>query len=296
MTKRLIITRARLSAAAIGAAAIVAGGAISGCGASNAIDPVAKAADRSSATSGFRMSMAMQISTSALPGGIAATGTGSFDPPAHTGSFAMTMALPSSAALRQVFGSAGLHLEEVLKGSTVYVKLPAALAARLPGVSAAPWLKVDLSKRGGSQGSALSSLTSNPVSGDPSQLLQYLRGSGGMTKVGTEQVAGRSTTHYRGHVSLDQVASRVPSASRQAVSHAISMLESQGFPKQLPVDVWVDGQGLVRQMLMKMSASPSGQSLAMTIRVTIPQYGPQPAPAVPPASQISNPSGALGAL
>jgi hypothetical protein len=293
MTK--IMMRVRLSAVALGVAAIAASGAISGCGASNAIDPVAKAADLSTATPGFRMSMTMQISTPALPSGITATGTGTFDPPAHTGRLAMTMALPGSAAVRQVFGSSGLHLEEVLKGTTVYVKLPAALAARIPGASSRPWLKVDLSKLGG-QGSALSSLTSNPVSGDPSQLLQYLRGSGGMTKVATEQVTGRSTSHYRGHVSLDQVASRVPAASRQALTHAISMLESQGFPKQLPVDVWVDGQGLVRQMQMKLSASPSGQSLAMTIRVTIPQYGHQPTPAVPPASQVSNPSGALGSL
>jgi hypothetical protein len=293
MTKMMM--SARLSAAALGVAAIAAGAAISGCGASNAIDPVAKAAEISTATPGFRMSMTMQISTPALPSGITATGTGAFDPPAHTGTFAMTMALPGSAAGRQVFGSGGLHLEEVLKGTTVYVKLPAALAARIPGASSRPWLKVDLSKLGG-QGSALSSLTSNPVSGDPSQLLQYLRASGAMTKVATEQVTGRSTTHYRGHISLDQVASRVPAASRQAVAHAISMLESQGFPKQLPVDVWVDGQGLVRQMQMKMSASPSGQPLAMTIRVTIPQYGPQPTPVVPPASQVSNPSGALGSL
>jgi hypothetical protein len=294
MTQR-IIGRARLSAATLGVAAIAAGAAISGCGASNAIDPVAKAADLSTATPGFRMSMTMQISTSALPSGMSATGTGSFDPPARTGSFAMTMTLPGSAAVRQVFGSGGLHLEEVLKGSTVYVKLPAALAARIPGASGRPWLKVDLSKLGG-QGSALSSLTSNPLSSDPSQLLQYLRGSGGMTTVGTEQVTGRSTTHYRGHVNLDQVASRVPAAKRKAVAQAISTLESQGFPKQLPVDVWVDGQGLVRQMQLKMSASPSGQPLAMTIRVTIPHYGPEPAPAVPPASQISDPSGTLGAL
>jgi hypothetical protein len=291
MTK--ITRRARRSAAALAAAAIAAGGAIAGCGASNAIDPVAKAADLSTATPGFRMSMTMQISTPALPSGITATGTGAFDPPAHTGRFAMTMAMPGSAAMGQLFGSGGLHLEEVLKGSTVYVKLPAALAARIPGAATRPWLKVDLSKLGG-QGSALSSLTSNPVSGDPSQLLQYLRGSGGMTKLGTEQVTGRSTTHYRGHVSLDQVVSRVPAASRQALAHAISALESQGFPKQLPVEVWVDAQGLVRQMQLKLSARPNGQSLAMSIRVTIPQYGPQPAPAVPPASQVANPTGALG--
>jgi hypothetical protein len=294
MTKRSILRRVQLSAVALGAAAIAGGVAISGCGASNAIDPVAKAADRSSSTPGFRMSMTIQVSSGALPAPMTATGTGSFDPPAHSGRFSMTMALPGSAAVRQVFGSGGLHLEEVLKGSTVYVKLPAALSGRIPGAAKRPWMKVDLSKLPGGQGSALSSLTSNPVSGDPSQLLQYLRGSGGMTKVGTEQVTGRSTTHYRGHVSLDQVAGRVPAASRAALKRAIALLKSEGFANQLPVEVWVDTQGFVRQMQMRMSASPNGQSVAALIRVTIPQYGPQPAPAVPPASQVINPSGALG--
>lgn len=285
MTKRTLFTRARVSAAALMVAALAGAGAVSGCGASSALDPVAKAAEVSSASAGYRMTFTMALNAGALPGGMTATGTGSFDPPAHAGSFDLAMALPNAPGVKQVFGSGGLQLKEVLKGTAVYVQLPAALTARLPGAAGKSWIKVDLAKLGG-QNSALGSLATNPVSGDPSQLLQYLRGAGGMTKLGTEQVAGRSTTHYRGHIDLDQVTQRVPSASRPAVQRALDMLTSEGFAKQWPVDVWVDGQGLVRQMQLRMSGSPSGQAVSATIRVTIPEYGPQPAPAVPPASQI----------
>src|SRR5947209_18011210 len=273
-----LLARTRLSAAGLAVAAVAGAGALSGCGASNVIDPVAKAADASAAAPGYRMTFSMQINSGALPGAVSVTGSGACDPPAHAGSFALKMALPNIPAVNQVFGSGGLAVQEVLKGSIVYVKLPAALTSRIPGATSRSWIRVDLSKLAGGQGSALSALAANPVAGDPSQLLQYRGGSGGMTKVGSEQVAGRSTTHYRGHVDLSQAASRVPSASRKAIQRAISLLESEGFAKQLPVDVWVDGQGLVRQMKMRMSASPNGQAFGATIQVTIPQYGPQPAP------------------
>jgi hypothetical protein len=288
---RTFLTRARLSVVALAVAAIAALGALSGCGASNAIDPVAKAADASAAAPGYRMAFSMQVSSGALPSAVSVTGTGSFDPPAHAGSFGLTMALPNTPAVNQVFGSGGLQIREVLKGTTVYVQLPPALTSRIAGAQGKSWIKVDMSELPGKQGSALGSLASNPVSSDPSQLLQYLRGSGGMTKVGTAQVTGRSTTHYRGHVDLSQAVARVPAANRKAVQNAINTLESEGFAKQIPVDVWVDGQGLVRQMQMHMSGKPQGQTVAATIQVTIPQYGPQRAPNVPPASQILDLSG-----
>jgi hypothetical protein len=286
---RALNTRIRLSAIAVAVSAIAAAAAISGCGASNALDPVAKAADTSAAAPGFRMTLSMQVNSGALPSAVSMSGSGSFDPPAHAGAMGLTMALPNTPAVTQVFGSGGLHIQEVLKGSAVYVKLPPALASRIPGSAGKSWIKVDVSKIPGGQG--LGSLGTDPTSNDPSKLLQYLRGAGGMTKVGTEQVTGRSTTHYRGHIDLSQAVSRVPSAERKAVQQGISKLESEGFASQVPVEVWIDGQGLVRQMRMRMSGNPNGQPVSFTIQITIPQYGPQPAPSVPPASQIIDTSG-----
>src|SRR5438270_2422680 len=259
MAKRPFLMRARRSAAALTVAAIAAAGAISGCGASQTIDPVAKAADLSNASPGYRMTFAMQVDSGSLLGAVTVNGSGSVNPARHTGSFAMAMALHNSPAVNQLLGSGGLRMQEVLKGTTVYIRLPPALSSRIPGASGKPWLKVDLKKLGGSQASALGALAANPLAGDPSQLLEYLRGSGAMKKVAKEQVAGISTTHYRGHIDLDQVGKRLPSAQRQAVQHVLRLLNSEGFAKQLPVDVWVDGHGLVRQMQMRMSASPTGQ-------------------------------------
>ena len=277
---------ASLIAACCAAAAVLA---ISGCGASNAIDPVARAADLSSASPGYRIVLDMQVSMPSLSQPISATGTGSFTPAAHTGSFALAIDTAGVPSL----GTGSLRLQEVIKGTAVYVKIPAALASRLPGAGARPWLKLDLSNALGS--SALSSLGANPLSGDPGQLLAYLRASGGVTKVGTEQVAGYATTHYTGHVNLDQVAARVPSAQRAAVQSAISQLQAEGIAGQIPIDAWIDGHGFVREMAMHLKASPAGQTVSTAIRILIPQYGPQPAPTVPPASQVTDASGLLGA-
>src|SRR5690242_12065624 len=102
-----MLTRARLSATGlvVAALAVAGAGAISGCGASNAIDPVAKAADASAAAPGYRMTFSMRVNSGLLPGAVSVTGSGSFDPPAHAGSFGLRMALPDTPAVNQVFGS-----------------------------------------------------------------------------------------------------------------------------------------------------------------------------------------------
>ena len=51
--------------------------------------------------------------------------------------------------------------------------------------------------------------------GDPSQALDYLRATGEVEEVGTEQIDGVETTHYRGTIQLDAVAEQVPAEQRE---------------------------------------------------------------------------------
>ncbi|MDQ6608140.1 MAG: hypothetical protein M3Z06_16530, partial [Actinomycetota bacterium] len=77
----------RLSAT-VALAVLCAGSALAatGCGTSTVssiVDPVAKAASLSNSQPGYRMTFSLRMTSSALPTAITATGTGSFDTPAH---------------------------------------------------------------------------------------------------------------------------------------------------------------------------------------------------------------------
>ena len=233
------------AALALGATAVTT----AGCGSSsvsNAVDPVAQAATVSNNAAGFQLHLTMQISSPSLPQPITGRGTGAFSPAARLGQLNFTMQLPPSVGA--ALGSSAFGFQEVLDGQTIYLKLPAAVTAKLPGGK--PWLKVDLAKLGQAAGlSGLGSLLNNPTSSNPAQLLQYLRAtSGGVTKVGTAQIQGVNTTQYRASIQLDKYPNLLPPAKRAAARQAIQQLESMTKLSSIPMNVWIDSQHLVRQL------------------------------------------------
>lgn len=271
--------------ALLGAPALVA----SGCGAGNVVDPVAQAATSSNAAPGYRMHMTVQVSAPALPHPFTTTGSGSFDTRDHVGSASMNVNLGNSPQVTKALGGSTLHMQELIDKQVIYIKLPAALARRIPGGK--PWLKLNLAAVLAAHGMpGLGSLQSGPGSSDPSQTLQYLRASSGhLTTVGTEPVDGFQTTHYKATIQLDRVANRAPAQQRAAVRQSIAALEKMTGLHQLPVDVWIDGHHLVRRMRMAYTMKlPTGQALNLQMKLDIPQYGPQPVPTFPPAGQTTD--------
>ena len=88
-----------------------------------------------------------------------------------------------------------------MDGHCVYLNSDA-FNGRLPGGRS--WMRIDLAKAASQKGFDLAALGTNGPSQDPSQVLDYLRGAGRATKVGTETVRGIKTTHYRVTVDLQQ--------------------------------------------------------------------------------------------
>ena len=257
--------------AAAAAAASVAVTA-SGCGAANTLDPVAKAASISTTTPGFQMRFEVRFGSPQLPTALTATGTGSIDARDRTGSVVFVMNAGNDPDLKKALGGSTLRLEELVDGTTVYVKLPPAIASKLPG--GRPWMKVDLAKASGIPG--FSSLANNPVSSDPSQFLSYLRAtSGHVSKLGTEVVNGVQTTHYHATISLDRVPDALPSASRKGAKQAVSSIEQLTGLKQLPVDAWIDSNNLIRRMRLSFAESLA-PSVKLNIGMTMDfiKYGP----------------------
>jgi hypothetical protein len=275
----------KLFALLAGAIALVATAFVAfGSSSNSALDPVAQAATVSSNSPGFRMRMTISVQGSALPSGFVASGGGSFDPKARTGSLTFSADVPQHGTQR---------FQEILSGDIVYVKLPADITNALPGVDK-QWASVDLSKLSGIPG--LSALANNPTSGDPSQMLQYLRAaSDSVVAEGHARVGGVETTQYHAQLDLDRVAGALPSSVRAAAQQALSTLESQTGLHGFPVDVWVDRHHLVRRLTMSLHATPSnGQSLDESMTMDITHYGPQPQPTVPPSDRVMNLDSLIG--
>jgi hypothetical protein len=287
-TKRSTTKLAR-SLAALGAlAAIGAGGvAVSGCGASATLDPIARAAEISSQQSGAKFSLTTQLASSALPGGgFSITANGYLDEHDRSGEMTMDLSgIPGASALPG--GGAGT-VQMIFQYPVIYMNLPF-LAGKLP--EGKTWMELDLSKAAQADGIDLSQLSSLDET-DPTQFLEYLRASsGGVTTVGRETVDGVPTTHYHATLQLSDILARLPSSAQAAAKSALEKLSDGGA---IPVDVWVDAQGRVRRIQLSLGVSvPAGASggvtgatVSGTTTMDFTSYGPIPAIVPPPAGEV----------
>jgi hypothetical protein len=280
-------------AAAVFAVAAVAGVVFLffGSTGSQLTSPIAQAASLSSNAGGFRMRMAIEMTSPQLPSPVTADASGVVDVRDRAASMSFAMNLGSDPQAVQVLGSDTLRMQMVLDGSTFYVKLPAAATAALP-VSGKQWLKLDFTKLKGFLGP--SSLGGDPTLQDPSHVLQVLESeSSNVVNEGKQRVDGFDTTHYRAYLDLSHLASNISPSQQSAAQDAISAFERATKSQNIPVDVWIDPYGFVRRMVMSMDLSlPNGGSMQEAITADFSDYGPQRRPAVPPADQVQN----LGSL
>ncbi|HEX3831583.1 MAG TPA: hypothetical protein VHW04_06400 [Solirubrobacteraceae bacterium] len=256
--------------------------------------PIAKAATVSSRTAGYRMRMAIDLTSSALGTPVTATGRGVVDLRDQATSMSMVMNLGDDPQVIQQLGSSTMSIDTIAHGAVVYVKLPPVLTSALT-TSGRPWMKIDLAKLSSLPG--LSSLASNPTTGDPSHILQSLRSaSDSVVNEGRQRVDGFKTTHYQAQLSLARLADGLPPAQRSAENQALSALHKALPAGQFPTDVWIDEHHLVRRVLMSLTlALPNGPSVQETVTIDIGHYGPQRLPAAPPADQVQDLSSLAGA-
>ncbi len=286
-----ITTGARKTAAGIAVlAALGAGaGALSGCGTSATLDPIARAAEVSSQQEGARFSLSVRLSSPMLPGaGFAISANGYVDERKRTGELTMDLSgIPGATALP---GGAGT-VKMIFAYPVIYMNMPF-LAGQLP--AGKTWMKLDVRKAAQAAGIDLSQLSSLGQD-DPTQLLEYLRASsGGVSTVGSETLDGVPTTHYRGTLQLSDILNRLPASDRDAAKAALEKLGNGGA---IPVDVWIDGQHRVRRMRMSLAAgdptsTPGAGSatgagaVSGTVTIAFTSYGAVPPIVPPPASEV----------
>jgi hypothetical protein len=181
-------------------------------------------------------------------------------------------------------------------GQDYFVHLP----PQLRGVAGSkPWVRVD---RGTLQALAGSQL-GVPGLGtlDFSNVLAWLRGvSGRITTVGNERINGTPTTHYRAHVDLSRVAATMGADAKAASGLA------RAVGRTLPIDVWIDAQGRLRQLKVSLDVNTLHASQGVTLptqaggtailTVDLWNFGVSVHPVPPPSNQVSDASSLIGAL
>lgn len=135
-------------------------------------------------------------------------------------------------------------MQLVADGSTFYMRAP--MFELLAGTGG--WLSMSAEDLGGAAGG----LGFGAGTYDPSTMLDTLRGvSGEPTVVGPEVVRGVDTTRYTANLDLAEALAAAPEAQREQLEAQLGQLGSLDGTV-VPVDVWIDADGLPRRLQMDM--------------------------------------------
>lgn len=216
------------------------------------LDALVAAADKVTDAGSSAMSMTMTMDVAGEE--ITAEGEGTFDYVEQTGQMTMAMAgdgLPGA-----------VEMEMIVDGDVAYMKMPEGLGA--PG----GWYRMDAADVGSGVGGA------NQLSQDPAQFVEFLRGASedDIEEVGTEEIRGVSTTHYKAELSFEKMIDQA--TDPEAADEMRAKLDAIGGEvDSIPAEVWIDAEGLPRRMEMTMSIEGGGESAEIDITVDLFDYG-----------------------
>lgn len=128
---------------------------------------------------------------------------------------------------------------------------------------------------------------------DVTAQLSVLGSTGPVTQVGTEQVRGAATVHYRGTYDLGAAAAAADPSVRQQLDAA----RTAGAAASVPYDVFLDAQGRVRRFTQVLSTTPaSGPAASATTTLETFDFGKPVAVPSPPAGSVKDGAPLVAAL
>lgn len=262
-------------------------GSPSGGGGADALQMIAASSTRTQAAG--TASVEMTIDMEAMGQKVHMVGRGQNDVDAQRSQ--MTMEMDSEMAPIQ--GS----IEIVTDGTKVYMKYPEGTLG-LPGKAGGkPWAMFDAESMGGAGGLNGFSGLGQPGSGDPTQYLEFLKGvSGDVETVGTEDVRGVGTTHYKATLDFEKVIEQASSEAKAELDASLDQFKSQLGTTEMPMEVWIDDDGLMRRMAMSFSAGTEEESgsFSMTMTIEMFDFGKPVDIQIPPASDVTDVSEMMG--
>lgn len=244
-----------------------------GCGTTMALQQspaaVLAAAVTKTGTQSLKISVTVAVKSTGMSVSYAATGAFDF---AHSRG-TLTLAAPFGVTERYIAPKA-------------YIKLSSGIGPALP--HGKTWIEVDSSRLPSGAASSLGPF--GAVAGNPKSLLTSLTAiASSERKLGTSTIRGVPVTGYQLNIDPAKVEARIPSAQRKSVGQL-----AQGLGKgTLPVDVYVDGQNLLRrvQVAIGLPHSATGTlhlpaGLRLTVTMDFYDFGVPVNVTAPPASQV----------
>lgn len=300
---------------------------------------LAQAGEQTSQAGTYRYEITMAMDAGSGEGGFGemmafeATGEGAVDEAAGRFSYSMS----TDSMLGQVLESVpadelgevpeelledgGLSMQVVVDGDVAYVRSP--LFGMLAGDLGDRWIRVDpdeVAEQAAELGIDPSDLdagdlTSMSGSGmvDPSAMLDWLEGAGAeITDEGTDTVRGVETTKLHATIDVRQLleTSATPE-QRDELEQSLEQFGSMGAELdglELPLDVYVDAEGIVRRMVVATPAAPGDGadgggmldelmgSMAMTVTVDFFDLGEPVEITVPDASETVGIAEVIGSI
>jgi hypothetical protein len=184
----------------------------------------------------------------------------------------------SGAAISMNLNTSEGSMAMVLLDGVLYMKLPQELE---PGKA---WIKID-SSTNSEVAKALGSMQEQlSKSVDPRATLQEFEKAGKITDSKEEEIDGKKVTHYTINVDVQKmVDEQADPATKAEMQKAID-----AGMKNLPVEVWIDEEGLPARFAMEMAA-PNGQGGTAKIKMQADytDWGKPVNITAPPADQIA---------
>lgn len=263
---------------------------------------LAQSASASADAKSGRFSFDMSMTFPGTDKPFALSGEGAFDEASGRASFAVDMssfakllgglvaglAGPSATDLPDFDDASGWKIEVVQDGDVGYVRFPA-LDDQLP--DGKTWIRGDAGdvSAGGVDFDEFEQFAKT----DPRELLDSLRAvTSTVETVGSEQLRGVGTTHYRAVIDPAELGRLAKGADPGASQSLVDEITAQSGLGPIPVDVWIDEAGLVRRLAMSFEATEPGTSESSEVSMAFElwDYGEAVEIALPPASQVADAS------
>lgn len=180
-----------------------------------------------------------------------------------------------------------IGITEIILPSKVYIRVPVGAGTLPHGKS---WIAIDAGTPAGDSSAGMNVLLGGLGSEgiNPADLLASLTAvSGNVKKLGAATVRGVPVTEFRVNVDPAKAAARLPGWERAGFRDFVSDFGTG----DIPVDVWVDSQNLVRQMQLSLhpSAGTGASAGGTLVQVTdFYDFGVPVRVSAPPAAQVAS--------
>lgn len=257
------VLKGRLSVLGSLAVVVLGIGALVGCGSkgTSTVAPgqIIDAANRTTQGPGFKFSLDMSMSLPEHHAVVSAEGA--IDEQALRGT--MTMSVVGKSALA------------IIKSPYVYTQAP---GGRL--IAGKPWLRINENVYAQAAG-----FGATPTS-DPTHMIDLLKASSSVERLGTTTIRGVQTRHYHALVNLGRYALSFEKNQRAQAQQYSALLRRVTGSETLPTDVFLDSHDRVRRAIAKLSFCMPEDNATMSMTMDIYDYGRQRVLAAPPASQV----------